>query len=441
MITSYSSSVQQPPLAKMDLSGSMSMRDVALGYFITLHPLIGLVYTNVTGGYYPSLTNLIFFLLFFHLVFSSIYYRRAIKMPQYLGAYLVFTLYCITEEIFMSKVWVDEGLIKYIYSNLFLMSFIGGLVIENAYFSKAFMKKMVKMMIIIVWITIIVSIIQEPIPLFLVDPTNPEQIELLQTELAGRNYSIYTYTFSTEIGFGLLSLTCILHNLGLMLGIRNYLWLALAGIGTFLNQSRWILLNFILMLFQEAFLSKKFIIQLARYGFIFLIGGVLGYFALLAVGVDVNAFIMGRVFDMENAGTRLLAIEVFAANFPRTPIFGTGGVYPFETLRHIAGRSSQIHVGFLALPYLYGIVGAVLWWIFIILLMKKLREVARITQFWGAHFSFVMLIVAEATLVEFGFNFHGLFCALMFHRFFALSIEQKKLERARFMKQQQPLRH
>ena len=90
----------------------------------------------------------------------------------------------------------------------------------------------------------------------------------------------------------------------------------------------------------------------------------------------LNQILKDRILESSNTNeetrtmhTRVIAIEAFIRCFPDAPILGAGntkysagakGQWNYKLTTFLAGRSSQIHVGFLSLFYLYGLVGGTL---------------------------------------------------------------------------------
>lgn len=403
----------------------MTLRDKALGYMIVLGPLWAILYTTATGSYFPYLMTMAFGLFFIHLLGERITRKEKLYMPAYLWIWLVFTIYAIGGEMLNFEIWRRKGVIKALYENYYLQSFFAAFVIENSRFNLQYIRRIIKIMWGVLIAATMTSVIQLFDPFFLIDTTDPSFVFALTTEFAGRKFSFYTFTHQLEVGYSYLSYLCILYSIGLMYNKRSSLLMAMGALASFLNQSRWIILNYLILVFQDALLSKDMVIKGLRIA-VFGAGiGLLAFFGLQAAGVEVNKFVQERLMNEENVGTRMLAFDVFFDQFPLRPIFGTGGFYYQETMDVIDGRSSQIHVGYLALFYLWGLIGGVIWVIFNIMILRDLRWVAERTRFWGSYFCWFLFFVSNMTLVALHFGFQGLLMALIFHRFFKISIEEK----------------
>lgn len=119
-----------------------------------------------------------------------------------------------------------------------------------------------------------------------------------------------------------------------------------------------------------------------------------------------------------SAGTRILAFKLFFEFYPEKPIFGTGGIQTEELIKARAGRTSQIHVGFLSLFYYYGAVGGIFYILFLYHLFKRLHYVARNTRFWGSFFAMMAFVAANMTLVSLDVFKMGVILALVFHKYY-----------------------
>ncbi|MEM6633823.1 MAG: hypothetical protein AAF694_29385, partial [Bacteroidota bacterium] len=246
---------------------------------------------------------------------------------------------------------------------------------------------------------------------------NMEAVEASIAQYGDRKWSIYTWTKYVDIGFSFLSYVSIIFSVGMLFGKRQY-WLVFLGfLVSLLNGSRWVMVNAIIISLQDFLATKNRFSQFLKYSAYLVVALVLVYFSLMGIGVNLNQLIFDRIFE-ESAGTRLVALEVFQDQFPKNPILGTGGVYTQETINLIAGRSSQIHVGYLALFYLYGIVGGIFYLAFIFSILRKTFSVGKATGYWGTYYSFLGLALANVTLVTFAAFYHGLLMAIIFHKFF-----------------------
>ena len=131
-----------------------------------------------------------------------------------------------------------------------------------------------------------------------------------------------------------------------------------------------------------------------------------------------------------DAGTRLLAFDVFGHLYVENAIFGKGKLHDFEgkgkdyeLVRALQGKSSQIHVGYLSLLYYYGLVGGLLFVGFLVFMTVSLYQSAKIHQHWGPFFGFIQFLLTNATGVWLHIYFMGYILCFMFDRYYRLNHE------------------
>ena len=409
----YQAPTYAPRLPKQE---STDLFDVVIAYCIVLTPIFGFILRKGAGMNVQFFFNFVFFVGSVFIMIRG-YKKQRVYFPYYLLFYLLFTLYTILVNLLYTDMVAEQGLIKYLYSNPFITSFVGLFVAENINLNIPWLRRMLKVMTAVVLFAGFTSIVQFFEPTFLVNTTNMEALEESIAQYGDRKWSIYSWTKYVDIGFSFLSYISIIFSVGMLFGKRQYWMVFLGFLVSLLNGSRWVMLNAILISLQDFLATKNRFSQFLKYsGYLFVLL-ILVYFSLIGIGVDLNKLIFDRIFE-ESAGTRLVAWEVFQDQFPKNPILGTGGIYTQETINLIAGRSSQIHVGYLALFYLYGIIGGVLYLGFIISVLRKTFSVGKTTGFWGTYYSFLGLALANVTLVTFAAFYHGLLMGIIFHKFF-----------------------
>jgi hypothetical protein len=104
---------------------------------------------------------------------------------------------------------------------------------------------------------------------------------------------------------------------------------------------------------------------------------------------------------------------------------GGTGEQDYKLRSFLKGHSSQIHVGYLSLFYLYGIVGGILFMIFLFKLLTKLYRESKQTTYWGPYLGVLGFAVANLTLVTFTFFEVGLIVSMIMHKYY---LDNVKLE-------------
>jgi len=111
--------------------------------------------------------------------------------------------------------------------------------------------------------------------------------------------------------------------------------------------------------------------------------------------------------------------------FPKNPVWGKGRIHSFkkggtkdiELVRILHGRSSQIHVGYLSLFYYYGIMGSFFYFMFLVLLSRKLFVDAKETGRWAAFMGWCMFLISNMVLVVFDIFSMGIILALFYNEY------------------------
>jgi hypothetical protein len=297
------------------------------------------------------------------------------------------------------------------------------------------MKLAIKILGVVLIISAIVSVIQIFKPLFFVkDPSiieglsydriaeyynnNPKEESSSMSRLQdGYRSSIYSHIGGLSVGMDAMAIFSLLIALKSKNWIKTAAWVVAAALVSFLSSSRWIMLNFFIIASQNIWTTNNKILNAFKY----LVYGLTLFIILVSLlefsGFDIQRFTEERL-GSNSAYTRILAIEVFSNVFYDNPIVGTGGVDTEKMRQLLAGRSSQIHVGYLKLFYFYGLIGGLLYLAFLFALLKRIWHMARVSNYWGGFFAILAFAIANLTLVELSLFYHGLLLALIFSKHF-----------------------
>lgn len=354
--------------------------------------------------------------MFSFFVFSGSKFRY----PKYLLFLIPLSIYYFIWNIVNGE--LDDlspvEIINYIYHFrwIYLICFL--ILVENTFFDDKFISDLV----VIIKVTIVLAFIFSFIQL-IYDPSffTPDELRiryLLRSQYNMRLTSIFGFLSWSELGISFVPLVSILIGYYLHKKIElHYLWLVLAGLVIFSSKSRWVYLNFIVILMQYPLVKGidfRKVLRLSIIGVFTIVASIL---ILQSVGFYITEFIEQRLLS-ETASTRLLAIEMFTNFFPKNPFFGSGLHVSEELSKAIGGRSSQIHVGYLSHLYEYGIVGTLFIFGFWILIFKDLYITARRSNYYGSLFAFIAFLVANLTLVYYSIFYYGLLITFIFNKYF-----------------------
>jgi len=325
-------------------------------------------------------------------------------------------------------------MLKYLYRDPFLRAWAALLLIENTRFDQKAISFSLNFLFVTLVVAALVSIRQIYDPLFfqngIIDGNfrslseyqqyleglgAPSLYDITPIE-GGYRYSIYSWTSGISVGLDSLSVFSILLAINNLHKIKRAILIGSVGFISILSSSRWIMLNF-LMIFSQRLIGKanpiffgmKILITLSIT--ILLVTQSATYF-----GFDVNKTVKERLLS-KSAKTRIYAFEVFGKVFPENPIFGTAGTNTDRMNMLIQGKTSQIHVGWLKLLYFYGIIGALIFISFVCTLLIHLYRLAKRNNYWGSLFAVLGFVLANCTLVEFSFFYHGLLLAVLFSKY------------------------
>jgi len=401
---------------------------------LCIYPIYSYAVVSVLDSDPNYLAGLFIYLLLGELIVTRYRESERISIPVYLNVLGLFVLYVFVSSIFISDTIREIGVLKYFYRDPFLRAWAALLLIENTRFDQKAIAYSLNFLFGILVVAALVSIRQIYDPLFFqngiidgnfrslaeyqkyLEGLGASQMYDITPIEEGYRYSIYSWTSGISVGMDSLSIFSILLAINNLHKIKRAVLIGSAGFISILSSSRWIMLNF-LMIFSQRLIGKanpifygvKIIASLALT--ILLVTQSATYF-----GFDLNKTIKERLLS-ESANTRIYAFEVFGKVFPENPIFGTSGTNTDRMKMLIQGKTSQIHVGWLKLFYFYGVVGGLIFIGFVLALLIHLYRLAQRTNYWGSLFAVLGFALANCTLVEFSFFYHGLLLAVLFSRY------------------------
>jgi len=370
-------------------------------------------------------------------VFLVLLFRRndnPIIFPRYLLFYLFFVLYVFYSDLIrLERVFK----IDYLFKNYFIGSFNFMLIIENLNIPKKCFKRILlisKYILIFAVLVIIYQQIVDPNFMILGDIAEANNESPLD-ENDNRLLSIYSYLgeiFASGFSFVPIFIIFIEH---LDKKKKKVLpWLLMGIIYAFLTKQRWLMVNFSLVFALFFINNENKFKQFVKYALLLPVLVVVSFMALDSVGIDAKGIVEQRILEKDkknlnqtSASTRLLAFKAFNQLYWDNPIFGTGNVkygmggvgkQNYDLRRILKGRSSQIHVGYLSIFYLYGLVGAFLFLGFLFMLLKRLYKNAKYTGYWAPFLALMGLVLDNFLDVQFGVYEMGLIIALFVNKFY-----------------------
>ena len=368
---------------------------------------------------------------------------QSIKFPKYLLFYFLFILYDFYSE-FLKLDRTFE--IKYLFSNRLIGGFNFIFIIENISIPKKYYTFILSISWKILLIAVIVIMIQQAIdPSFFLHMDSEESRFISQAyQTESRLFSIYSWIGGlTSIGFCFVPIFILIVEHLYRKKKNIILWVILGLIFSLLTKARWIMLNTMLV-FAILFINQKVNVKKSlKYIILVPLIFISSFYILKGVGINIEGIINTRIlesdkrnFNEKSASTRLLAFKAFNELYWDNPFFGKGnikygmaapeGKQDAKLSRFLRGRSSQIHVGYLSLLYIYGLVGAILFLSFLFMLLKRLYNDAKVTKVWAPFLGFLGFAIANLTLVTFEFFYMGFIIVLVANRYYTQNLDVKK---------------
>ncbi len=406
--------------------------------FLSSYPFFAYIVSAPDQSTAQKMLGLICLSFLFYRIFEIYKTQSNLVIPFYVLLFGLYTGYTLLCSLFISDYFAERG-IKYFYSDKIWLSFIALIIVENTQFSYNSLSLVKKVLVVTLILASVASIIQISNPLFFVNnealiqgisynrmaeyyenaPINISEKDMGKVSrlFSGYRLSIFSWINQLSVGIDTIAIFSILVAWRPINLIDRGVVTVSAAIVSFLSSSRWIILGFFVVASQIFWTSRNKLINLLYFVFYSVV--MLTAFGLVAniMGFDVEQYISERLMD-DSASTRLLAFEVFFEVFPDNPIFGTGGVDTEEMVNLLAGRSSQIHVGFLKLFYYYGLIGGLLYLSFMVAFLIRLRKMAKYSGYWGGFFAILAFFIANLTLFELSLFYYGPLLAIIFANYF-----------------------
>lgn len=310
------------------------------------------------------------------------------------------------------------------------------------------MKLILKLLNITFFASFIVIVLQQVVGQDFM--TNPDFMKAMGggdlTE--SRLTSIYSYIGSIPAtGFGFVPIFILLVELLIKTNKKNkiIIYILIGILFGFLSKSRWILLNALLVFLVLYYNYKHEITKFYKYVILIPFYIITTLVLMDAYGLKTIGILQDRIlesndqgFKNKSASTRILAFVAFNKVYWDNPILGKGnikygmagtGKQDKKLARILKGQSSQLHVGYLSLFYIYGLIGAIFFLVFLYLILKELYNNAETTGYYGPFVAFLGFAVANLTLVTFSIFEMGLILALIFDKYY-LHMHKIKLKKA-----------
>ena len=395
---------------------------------LALSPVLAYLWHNLSYIAYYNIMAFIAQIIFIVFFINRKLNGAKIKVPKYIYPFFLLIIYYYIWGFYNGEVQ-ERGLFMHTLNNKPLQIALLLLLIENTYFNKKFIKSLIPVIKITIILALIFSIQTKDFDFFTARTIGSKGFFSI------RRSSIFGFLDPIELGISFCSLLAVLISWNFLNKKdinKTILYTIIGAVVIFLTNSRWMMVNYIVLLFIYVIYSKSTFRGVFKYiaiGFIaiFITWNILPFF-----GYNLDVFIQQRLLS-ESAMSRITAFDAFARYFPENPWWGRG----IHLTRGMEGveleGSHQIHVGYLAHLDEWGTIGSIFLFLFWFLLIKKFYREAKKTKFYGGFFAFSFFLIANLTLVHYNILFYGLILAFVFHKHFKdLFILKRKYEKTRF---------
>lgn len=389
-------------------------------FLILLSPLLSIIGVTILG-----MGNVTVYLRMFVIIFGIVFIiqkQNGLKLPPLAFFILVFFIFQ-----FIWKIRIGEsGLIKMLLKSHQLAIFFIVIIIYNTIFKDKFIRKS----ILIIKITVILAAVVSVIQIFDIKFLYAGDYYHTEDDIKQVGYNIYTYRRASIFGFidqnavGLAFIPLLSVLTGYMLlNKEKYIWLYLflGGIVAFLTNSRYIIIGFIIVIFQIIMVYKVRTAGYVKFVFIAFIGFFFIYQVLYFSGYNFQDWFKTRLFAEGSITetTRYKAVGNFLIFFPNSPILGSGELSKKAIVASQKVGSSHIHVGYLSHLVMYGVVGCFFLFGYWYLLVKKMHKTAKRSTYWGSYFAFLVFLWSFATMSQSSIFFYGLIIAMVFDKYYS----------------------
>lgn len=389
-------------------------------FLMLLSPLL----SYVSFGVLDLLSIRVYFQLIsvlYGIVFIFLNYKN-IKISSFEIFALLFFIYVFIWSFYNGEM-ERRGFFAILINNSYLPIFFILVIIYNTHFSKKFIISSIKIFAITVLFAFVVTLIQVfDVTFFNAGPLwNPDSNQLFHDIYTNRRASIFGYIDQNALGLSFIPFLSVL--VGYLLINKSSsvsIFLFSGAVIAFLSNTRYIMVAFVLITLQYFVMHKDYLKAVSKYSTLLFAVLALSLVILNFVGYDFQNWYQERLFregSIEQT-TRYQAIGNFLYFFPQYPILGNGSIMDDEVVA--ASRlvsSSHIHVGYLSHLVAYGIAGCFFLFTCWILLLKKLYNTAKLTNYWGSFFAFLTFLWAFATFSMSSLFFYGLLFAFVFDKY------------------------
>jgi hypothetical protein len=381
-------------------------------YILLFSPVLAFFVANAGISEYRYFLRPVFWGVCF---FWFVAHKNRIRIPSYLFYLMGYILFKGSWDLY--NYYTNQKEFAELFRKPHIEILLILLMIENSFFDDKFIRSSLRILKITLWIALGFSFIQ-----LFVDPmffyhTDFEDAQSTLYQI--RRQSVFSYIDENSLGFDFLPLFAVL--LGMALHNKeNFGFIVLsATIISFSSNTRYIMVGYLVVLFQILVYSKFRLSQLIKYSLMFILAGTVLFYFLQFAGYNLEEYISERIFPEKDItkSTRFFAFEIFQQFFHKNMWIGTGQHLTNEIEAALEGYSSQIHVGYLSHLVSYGIVGSFFLFMFWFKLLSALFKDAKLSGYYGSVFAFLVFLWSNMTLVYYSIFTYGLIMSFVYSKY------------------------
>jgi hypothetical protein len=342
-------------------------------------------------------------------------------LPRYLLFFILFTIYHISSAFINDTIPKGVNPIFFIFSDINVIACILLLTIENVVFETKILTKLNQCLYLIVFISLVVSLIQLKYPLFFFSMSGDPEYGMMYID-DSRIFSIYSWVNYHSLGTSFPIFISILLSQFIINNKSNYHLISVFVMGfvvCFLSRYRFAIISALLVSSQLMLVKFKNKTSLFFIAVISIVA--LAYISEMS-GFKIEEVINNRILekesDMGSAKARILSYEVFFLVFPENPLVGVGPATRPDVVALLGGEAPVIHIGYLSYLYYYGVFGFLLLVISLFFLLKEAWIVGKKHNFWGSFYGLVSFCIANISFVYFNFGEMGIILSIIYLRYY-----------------------
>lgn len=344
-------------------------------------------------------------------------FKKNVRIPKLIFPLFLLSLYYFIWSFYNGR-YDQFGISKLLFKDFTLHTISFMFIISNINLTQKTLNNIVKILKIFIIISTVFILIQAlSFPNFFL-PTYLQHFNEGLITYDVRNSSMWGYLHPNDIGLSFIPiLALVLHNSIVNKSKLTLFWLFCGAVVSVLSNGRYVMVNFIVVLiycgYLENKLNKGFIRNILKYVIAVFIISVISFTLIDKYAYDISDFYENRI-KSESADSRLYGYEMFLKYFPERPWFGSGVRVDNELAGDLAGKSSQIHIGYFSHLYEFGIIGSILLFFIWYRIAMNLWRFGKEYKNYVFFVMFLCFLIGNASFVEYSIFHFGILLALLY---------------------------